>query len=181
MRRLTKEQLRRMTDDDLIRWLGGQEVKMDELDVVRLIRAVEHETGVLVPAGIQGTIVSRYPAESEAVGYLLELRGHDPVTFLDVAPTDVELVQSFQDLPSAQQEIIRAALEPPAAIMTVTDDTTDEEFEAFIRGEPEAMDRSGIPVQAPKPDLDNPPIKQGAKLENWFYFLRRRRATRRLK
>ncbi|HYF86190.1 hypothetical protein [Azospirillum sp.] len=130
---------------------------MDEHDVVKLVCQIEHEAGVLVPAGTHGTIVNRYPAEGKAVGYLLELRGHDPVALLDVAPTDVELVQSFRDLMPVQREIIRAALEPPTAIMTLTDDTTDEEFEVFLR------------------DRTSP------RLQPWLPYLHRRNAERRKK
>jgi hypothetical protein len=36
--------------------------------------------------------------------------------------------------PVTPEQIIQAAMDPPAAQMTVTGDTTDEELSAFIRG-----------------------------------------------
>ena len=72
---------------------------------------------------------------------LMERVNHDVATgsLIDATGWAPEQLRAFLLLrvrtpPATAEQIIQAAIDPPAASLTVTDDTTDEELSAFIQG-----------------------------------------------
>ena len=108
------------------------------LDIIRLVRDFPTPGGT-IPAGCEGTVLEVCGGEA----YLVEFDGawkvpeFVPADALEAAPgtePDVDWVGGPGMTPVTPEQIIQASIDPPAASLLVTDATTDEEMNAYIRG-----------------------------------------------